>query len=59
MSRIRSTDLVRGGAVAADVLRLATTIKRQVLDRFGVPLRTEPVFVGFDNNDAVGYLRSA
>ena len=49
----------RGGAVAADVLRLATTIKRQVLDRFGVPLRTEPVFVGFDNNDAVGYLRSA
>jgi len=49
----------RGGAVAADVLRLATTIKRQVLDRFGVPLRTEPVFVGFDNNDAVSYLRSA
>jgi UDP-N-acetylmuramate dehydrogenase len=49
----------RGGAVAADVLRLATTIKRQVLDRFGVSLRTEPVFVGFDNNDAVRYLQSA
>jgi UDP-N-acetylmuramate dehydrogenase len=47
----------RGGAAAADVLRLATTIKRRVLDRFGIALRTEPVFVGFDGNDAVEYLR--
>jgi UDP-N-acetylmuramate dehydrogenase len=47
----------RGGAAAADILRLATTIKRRVLDRFGIALRTEPVFVGFDGNDTVEYLQ--
>ena len=38
----------RGGATAADVLRLARAVKRGVGDRFGVWLRPEPVFVGFD-----------
>ena len=49
----------RGGARAADVLRLAATIKRRVMDRFGIALRTEPVFVGFEHNEIVDYLRSA
>jgi UDP-N-acetylmuramate dehydrogenase len=47
----------RGGATAADVLRLAATIKRRVLDRFGIGLRTEPVFVGFERNETVAYLQ--
>jgi UDP-N-acetylmuramate dehydrogenase len=47
----------RGGAIAADVVRLATTIKRRVLDRFGIALRTEPVFVGFDHDQAVEFLK--
>jgi UDP-N-acetylmuramate dehydrogenase len=46
----------RGGATARDVLRLATRIKRQVLDRFGVALRPEPIFVGFDDDPDVTYL---
>ena len=37
----------RGGATARDVLRFAARIKSSVLDRFGIPLRPEPVFVGF------------
>jgi UDP-N-acetylmuramate dehydrogenase len=48
----------RGGATAQDVLRLATRIKRGVLDRFGINLRPEPVFVGFERNDAVDFLQS-
>ena len=47
----------RGGATARDLLRLATQIKRQVADRFGVWLRPEPVFVGFDEDADVEYLR--
>jgi len=47
----------RGGATARDILRLATRIKRGVADRFGVFLRTEPIFVGFDDNPEVSYLR--
>jgi UDP-N-acetylmuramate dehydrogenase len=46
----------RGGATARDVLRLATRIKRQVADRFGIMLRPEPVFVGFGNDPEVDYL---
>jgi UDP-N-acetylmuramate dehydrogenase len=47
----------RGGATARDVLRLATRIKRQVLDQFGVCLRPEPVFVGFTSDPDVEYLQ--
>jgi len=47
----------RGGATARDVLRLAVRIKRQVADRFGVLLRTEPIFIGFGNNADVKYLQ--
>jgi UDP-N-acetylmuramate dehydrogenase len=41
----------RGGATARDVLRFAGRIKRGVADRFGVMLRPEPLFVGFDADD--------
>jgi UDP-N-acetylmuramate dehydrogenase len=47
-----------GGATARDVLRLASRIKRQVVDRFGVWLRPEPIFVGFENDPDVEYLQS-
>jgi UDP-N-acetylmuramate dehydrogenase len=49
----------RGGATAGDVLRLATRIKRQVVDQFGVWLRTEPAFVGFSADPDVEYLQKA
>jgi UDP-N-acetylmuramate dehydrogenase len=47
----------RGGATAADVVALAVRIKRQVVDRFGVALRPEPVFAGFGENADVQYLQ--
>jgi UDP-N-acetylmuramate dehydrogenase len=46
----------RGGATARDVLRLAARIKRQVGERFGVWLRPEPVFVGFDAEPDADFL---
>ena len=49
----------RGGASAADLIALALRIKRQVADRFGILLRTEPVFVGFAGNADVEYLSRA
>ena len=49
----------RGGATAADVLRLATRIKQGVLDRFAVALRPEPVFAGFDDEPALRFLLSS
>lgn len=38
----------RGGGTAREVLELAEEIKSRVMDRFGVALDVEPVFVGFD-----------
>lgn len=38
----------RGGATAADIVRVAREIRRGVQDTFGVRLVPEPVFVGFD-----------
>ena len=50
----------RGGATARDVVDLAVHVKRQVADRFGIRLRTEPVFAGFAANDEdVQFLREA
>jgi len=46
----------RGGATAADVLRLARAVKQGVGDRFGVWLRPEPIFVGFDADPDVDFL---
>ena len=47
----------RGGATADDVVELAATIKRGVLQRFGVALRPEPIFVGFGDEARVEYLQ--
>jgi UDP-N-acetylmuramate dehydrogenase len=46
----------RGGASADDVLRLATRVKRAVVERFGVWLRPEPTFVGLDGDERVNFL---
>ena len=49
----------RGGATSRDVLRFAVRVKRAVIDWCGVWLRPEPVFVGLDGNDDVGFLQKA
>lgn len=49
----------RGGATARDVLRLAAAIKSRVVDRFGIWLRPEPVFIGFGDDADVAYLQEA
>ncbi|MBI2189290.1 MAG: UDP-N-acetylmuramate dehydrogenase [Acidobacteria bacterium] len=48
-----------GGATSRDVLALAVEIKRRVSDRFGMALRPEPAFVGFDHDPDVAYLTEA
>ena len=47
----------RGGARAADIVDLACRIKRAVMDRHGVALRPEPVFVGFEQDERVQFLQ--
>jgi UDP-N-acetylmuramate dehydrogenase len=47
----------RGGATARDVIRLACHIKRSVLNRFGIRLHPEPIFVGFIDDADVEFLR--
>ena len=47
----------RGGATARDIVTLAVRIKRRVLDRFGVSLRPEPVFVGFGTDPELAFLQ--
>jgi len=39
----------KGGATAADVLKLAKQIRAAVRDRFGIELVPEPVLLGFEN----------
>ncbi|PYS04292.1 MAG: UDP-N-acetylenolpyruvoylglucosamine reductase [Acidobacteria bacterium] len=39
----------KGGATAADVVRLARQIRSGVRDRFGIELVPEPVLLGFEN----------
>jgi UDP-N-acetylmuramate dehydrogenase len=38
----------RGGATAREVICLVKEIQERVEERFGVSLRPEPVFVGFE-----------
>jgi len=38
------------------VVRLATRMKRGVAERFGISLRPEPIFAGFDQDPDVKYL---
>ena len=47
-----------GGATARDVLALASRIKRTVADRFGIRLRPEPVFIGFEDDPDVEFLHT-
>jgi UDP-N-acetylmuramate dehydrogenase len=49
----------RGGATAREVVELAVRIKQEVVRRFGVWLRPEPVFVGFGEDPDVAYLQRA
>ena len=49
----------RGDASARDVVQFAATVKRGVVDHFGVWLRPEPVFVGFANDAFVRFLQRA
>ena len=49
----------RGEATAQDVVRLATVIKGRVAEQFGVSLRPEPIFVGFEDDRDVRYLLDA
>lgn len=47
----------RGGASAEDVVAFATGIKQAVLDRFGVALAAEPIFLGFEDDARVAFLK--
>ena len=49
----------RGAATARDVLALAGRIKREVATRFGISLRPEPAFVGFEDDADVTFLEKA
>lgn len=39
----------RGGAKATDIIALKNDIQRAVFDQFGIELKPEPVFLGFDD----------
>ncbi len=47
----------RGGATSDAIVGLACRIKGAVLDRFGIALRPEPTFVGFQGDDRVRFLQ--
>jgi UDP-N-acetylmuramate dehydrogenase len=47
----------RGGATANEIVEFAGRIKRAVVDRFGIALRPEPIFVGFDDDERVRSLQ--
>ena len=49
----------RGGASAREIVRLAAEIKRSVINRFGIWLRPEPVFIGFTGSEDVDFLQKA
>lgn len=52
ISRRHSLAIVnRGGATAADIIVLKNRIQRAVADRFGIELKPEPVFVGFESGE--------
>jgi UDP-N-acetylmuramate dehydrogenase len=49
ISRRHSLAIVnRGGATAADIIVLKNRIQSAVFDKFGIELKPEPVFVGFE-----------
>jgi UDP-N-acetylmuramate dehydrogenase len=40
----------RGGATSAELLALKDLVQKKVYDAFGIELRPEPVFLGFDRD---------
>ncbi len=46
----------RGKATAREIIDLAVLIKRRVADRFGIFLKPEARFVGFETDDAIKFL---
>jgi UDP-N-acetylmuramate dehydrogenase len=49
----------RGGATATDVVRFARQVRQRVADAFGVALRAEPAFVGFEAGELEGLSETA
>lgn len=49
----------RGAGTAQEIVALAAAIKRRVIDRFGIWLSAEPVFVGFGDDPDVAFLKEA
>lgn len=49
----------RGGASAGDVMACAVAVKQAVLDRFGVALAAEPIFLGFEDDARVAFLKGS
>ncbi|MDA1183216.1 MAG: UDP-N-acetylmuramate dehydrogenase [Acidobacteria bacterium] len=49
----------RGAGTAREIVALARTIKQRVIDRFGIWLRAEPVFVGFGDDPDVAFVKEA
>ena len=45
----------RGGATAADLLKLMKLVQAKVRDAFAIELEAEPVFIGFDAEDKDGF----
>lgn len=41
----------RGNATAKEIIELKNEIQKTVREKFGIELKTEPVFVGFEKND--------
>ncbi len=47
----------RGGATSDEIVDLAVSLKRRVVDRFGVWLTPEPVFAGFGDDERMAFLQ--
>ncbi|MDO8793518.1 MAG: UDP-N-acetylmuramate dehydrogenase [Vicinamibacterales bacterium] len=47
----------RGGATSDEIVDLAVSLKRRVVERFGVWLTPEPVFAGFGDDERMAFLQ--
>ncbi|HET8668172.1 MAG TPA: hypothetical protein VFM10_09345, partial [Terriglobales bacterium] len=47
----------RGGASAADIIALKEAVQRGVAERFGIELKPEPVFLGFEAEKEIATAR--
>ena len=48
-----------GGATAREIIDFAASVKRHVIDAWGVWLQAEPVFLGCDGDEEAAFLRKA